>query len=105
MAEKKGGFLRSFFSFVMGAVAGAVGGLLLAPRAGKETLEQLKTKGEELIETGKKSALDKSGELRTKIDETTKKLRKKVETIVEAKEEKTEKAAGATQEKSGKKTK
>jgi gas vesicle protein len=77
----KGGFL-------LGAVAGAVAGLLLAPRSGKETREQLfgqagiggqvdRIKG--AIGAGKDSAADQNEALRRKIEETRARLRSQME--------------------------
>lgn len=96
MTEKKGGFLRSFFSFVTGAVAGAIGGLLLAPRSGKETCEKLKVKGEDLVGTSKKDILDKGEKLKTKISEAAGELKKKVEKIAEVSKEEVEKVEKTT---------
>jgi len=93
VAEKKrGGLLRSGFSFVLGSIAGVVGGLLLAPRSGKETCEKLKVKGENLIGTSKKDILDKGEKLKTKISEAADELKKKVEKITEVSKEEVEKA-------------
>ncbi|HDP70117.1 MAG TPA: YtxH domain-containing protein [Actinobacteria bacterium] len=91
MAEKKGGFFRSLFSFILGGVTGAIGGLLLAPRSGKETRERLKIKGEELIESGKKSVLSGGEDLKSKVEDATKKLKEKVGEVTEAVKEKAEK--------------
>jgi gas vesicle protein len=77
----KGGFL-------FGAVAGVVAGLLLAPRSGRETREQLfgqagisgqvdRIKG--AIGAGKDSAADQNEALRRKIEETRSRLRSQMD--------------------------
>jgi len=77
----KGGFLA-------GAVAGVVAGLLLAPRSGRETREQLlgqagisgqvdRIKG--AIGAGKDSAADQNEALRRKIEETRARLRSQMD--------------------------
>jgi hypothetical protein len=77
----KGGFL-------FGAVAGVVAGLLLAPRSGRETREQLfgqagfggqvdRIKG--AIGAGKDSAADQNEALRRKIEETRARLRSQMD--------------------------
>jgi len=73
--------------FVVGAVAGAVAGLLLAPRSGKETRAQLLGEGgfggqvdrvRGALGAGKDSAADQSEALRRKIEETRERLRQQV---------------------------
>ena len=77
MGAKKGGLL-------VGAIAGVVAGLLLAPKSGRETREQLfgqagfggqvdRIKG--AIGAGKDSAADQNEALRRKIEETRARLR------------------------------
>lgn len=79
MADKKrrGGFLA-------GAIAGVVTGLLLAPKSGRETREQLFGQGgigsqvdriKGAIGAGKDSAADQNEALRRKIEETRERLR------------------------------
>ncbi len=79
MADKKkrGGFL-------VGAVVGVVAGLLLAPKSGRETREQLLGQGgisgqvdriRGAIGAGKDSAADQNEALRRKIEETRERLR------------------------------
>jgi gas vesicle protein len=77
----KGGFL-------VGAIAGVVAGLLLAPRSGKETREQLFGEGgfgkqvdriRGAIGAGKDSAADQNEALRRKIEETRARLRSQME--------------------------
>ena len=81
MGVVKGGFL-------FGAVAGVVAGLLLAPKSGRETREQLlgqagisgqvdRIKG--AIGAGKDSAADQNEALRRKIEETRARLRSQME--------------------------
>jgi gas vesicle protein len=74
---KRGGFL-------LGAIAGATAGLLLAPKSGKETRAQLLGagfgSGEQVdrikgaLEAGKEQAADQSEALRRKIQETRERL-------------------------------
>lgn len=52
MADKGKGGIARLFTFVIGGIVGAVGGLLLAPRPGKENREWLKERAEELMEEG-----------------------------------------------------
>jgi len=79
--------------FVVGAVAGAVAGLLLAPRSGKETRAQLLGEGgfggqvdrvRGALGAGKDSAADQSEALRRKIEETRERLRQQVADADEA---------------------
>ena len=73
--------------FIFGALAGAVAGLMLAPRSGKETREQLFGEGgfgsqvdrvKGALGAGKESAADQSEELKRKIEETRERLRRQV---------------------------
>ena len=73
--------------FVVGAVAGAVAGLLLAPRSGKETRAQLLGEGgfggqvdrvRGALGAGKDSAADQSEALKRTIEETRERLRQQV---------------------------
>ncbi len=79
--KKRGGF-------VFGAVVGAVAGLLLAPKSGRETREQLFGEGglgaqvdriRDAIGAGRSSAADQSEALRLKIEETRERLRGQME--------------------------
>ena len=84
MGEKKkrrGGFL-------VGACAGVMAGLLLAPKSGRETREQLFGQGgvggqvdriRGAIGAGKDSAADQNEVLRRKIEETRERLRKQMD--------------------------
>jgi gas vesicle protein len=75
--------------FMLGAVAGAVAGLLLAPRSGKETRAQLfggeSGLGDQVgrlksaVGAGKESAVGQSEALRQKIEETRERLRSQME--------------------------
>ena len=56
--------------FIFGALAGAVAGLMLAPRSGKETRSQLKG----ALGAGKDSAADQSEALKRKIEETRERI-------------------------------
>jgi gas vesicle protein len=82
---KKAAKRRRRGGFLFGAVAGAVAGLLLAPRSGKETRSQL-LGGEGgfggqvdrimgAVGAGKESAADQSEALKRKIEETRERLR------------------------------
>jgi gas vesicle protein len=75
--KKRGGF-------VVGAIAGVLAGLLLAPKSGRETREQLFGEGgigsqvdriRDAIGAGKDSAADQNEALRRKIEETRARLR------------------------------
>ena len=75
--KKRGGFL-------VGTIAGVVAGLLLAPKSGRETREQLFGQGgiggqvdriKGAIGAGKDSAADQNEALRRKIEETRERLR------------------------------
>lgn len=83
-AEKSAAGKKARGGFVFGVVAGAVAGLLLAPKSGRETRDQLfgqsgigvqvdRIKG--AIGAGKDSAADQSEVLRHKIEETRERLR------------------------------
>ncbi len=81
MGVMKGGF-------VVGAIAGVVAGLLLAPKSGRETREQLLGEGgigrqvdrvRGAIGAGRDSAADQNEALRRKIEETRARLRSQVD--------------------------
>lgn len=83
MGVMKGGFL-------VGAVAGVVAGLLLAPKSGRETREQLFGEGgfggqvdriRDAIGAGKDSAADQNEALRRKIEETRARLRGQMDAV------------------------
>ena len=74
--------------FVLGAVAGAAIGLLLAPKSGKETRAQLFGEGgiggqvdrlKGAVGAGKDSAADQSEALKRKIEETRERLRSQMD--------------------------
>ena len=76
-SKKRGGFL-------VGTIAGVMAGLLLAPKSGRETREQLFGQGgiggqvdriKGAIGAGKDSAADQNEALRRKIEETRERLR------------------------------
>jgi hypothetical protein len=83
---KKAAKRRRRGGFLFGAIAGAVAGLLLAPRSGKDTRSQLfggeggfggqvdRLKG--AVGAGKESAADQSEALKRKIEETRERLRR-----------------------------
>jgi gas vesicle protein len=84
-AEKKARRRKRRGGFVFGAAAGAVAGLLLAPRSGKDTRAQLfggqGGLGDQVgrlksaVGAGKDSAADQSEALKRKIEETRERLR------------------------------
>jgi hypothetical protein len=74
--------------FVVGAITGVVAGLLLAPKSGRETREQLFGEGgvgkqvdrvRGAIGAGKDSAADQNEVLRRKIEETRARLRSQMD--------------------------
>lgn len=93
-----------FLSFLLGLLAGAILGLLYAPRSGKETRELLKKAFEEYseegkkiyqekaqevqeaFEAGKKSAQDKIIELKEKAEKVSEEISEKVKKITGKKE-------------------
>lgn len=79
--KRRGGLL-------FGVVVGAVGGLLLAPKSGRETRQQLFGQGgigaqvdriKGAIGAGKDSAADQNEALRRKIEETRERLRSQMD--------------------------
>jgi gas vesicle protein len=79
--KRRGGFL-------VGAIAGALIGLLLAPKSGKETRTQLFGEGgigsqvdrlKGAVGAGKDSAADQSEALKRKIEETRERLRRQMD--------------------------
>jgi gas vesicle protein len=86
-------------AFIVGGVVGVVGGLLMAPRPGKETREQLKKRAEELMEecedkygdqcgSARSMAFGRGEDLKSKIDEAREKLLSGVESATQAVKEK-----------------
>jgi len=87
-AEKKTGRRKRRGGLLFGLVAGAVAGLLLAPKSGKETRQQLLGDGgigaqvdriKGAIGAGKDSAGDQNEALRRKIEETRERLRNQMD--------------------------
>ena len=87
-AEKKAAKRKRRGGFLFGAIAGAVIGLLLAPKSGKETRAQLFGEGgigdqvdrlKGAVGAGKDSAADQSEALKRKIDETRERLRRQMD--------------------------
>lgn len=68
MSEGRGG--ESLVAFLVGAIAGAIAGVLFAPRPGKETrqkirhwAEDVKEKGGEILEEGKERLTTKKEQI------------------------------------------
>jgi hypothetical protein len=87
-AEKKRGGRKRRGGLLFGLVAGAVAGLLLAPKSGKEMRQQLLGDGgigaqvdriKGAIGAGKDSAVDQNEALRRKIEETRERLRSQMD--------------------------
>ncbi len=83
-AAKKAARRKRRGGFILGALVGAAAGLLLAPKSGKETRQQLLGEGgmgqqvdrvKQALGAGKESAADQSEALRRKIEETRERLR------------------------------
>ncbi|MBS3908636.1 MAG: YtxH domain-containing protein [Actinobacteria bacterium] len=68
-----------FLTLVIGGIAGAIGGLLFAPRTGKETREQIKSKIDETMEGGLEKYGEQSGKLLEMASERGQVLRVKIE--------------------------
>lgn len=66
-------------TLVIGGIAGAIGGLLFAPRTGKETREQIKSKIDETMEGGLEKYGDQSSKLLEMASERGQVLRVKIE--------------------------
>ncbi len=86
-AEKKTSGKKARGGLVFGVVAGVVAGLLLAPKSGRETREQLFGQGgiggqvdriKGAIGAGQDSAAGQNEALRRKIEETRERLRSKM---------------------------
>ncbi|MCL4499356.1 MAG: YtxH domain-containing protein [Chloroflexi bacterium] len=95
MAEKKGGRLSAF---IVGALAGAIGGLLYAPRAGKETREEVRRRAEEFVEQGRESYAEQSDWMRKMASDQAEQLRTRIETTRERLKSSIEAAGDAAQE-------
>lgn len=87
-AEKKAAKRKHRGGFLVGAIAGAAIGLLMAPKSGKETRAQLFGEGgigsqvdrlKGAVGAGKDSAADQSEALKRKIEETRERLRRQMD--------------------------
>ena len=87
-AEKKAARRKRRGGFLIGAIAGAAIGLLLAPKSRKETRAQLFGEGgigsqvdrlKGAVGAGKDSAADQSEALKRKIEETRERLRRQMD--------------------------
>jgi len=87
-AEKKAAKRKHRGGFLVGAIAGAAIGLLLAPKSGRETRAQLFGEGgigdqvgrlKGAVGAGKDSAADQSEALKRKIEETRERLRRQMD--------------------------
>ena len=87
-AEKKAARRKHRGGFLIGAIAGAALGLLLAPKSGKETRARLFGEGgigsqvdrlKGAVGAGKDSAADQSEALKRKIEETRERLRRQMD--------------------------
>ena len=67
------------FTLVIGGIAGAIGGLLFAPRTGKETREQIKSRIDETMEGSFERYGEQSGKLLDMATERGQMLRVKIE--------------------------
>ncbi len=84
--NEKSIFMPVFFSLLAGFAAGAVVGMLYAPKAGKEIRKDIKDKGEELLEMGEKNyevISDKAKDLLDKGKEKLSELKNKGEELIE----------------------
>jgi gas vesicle protein len=77
-----------FLTFLLGAAAGAVAGILLAPRSGRETRERLQDwfedlegKGQDLMEEGRdlwdqgrQAAQEKAGQIKESVEAAARKV-------------------------------
>jgi gas vesicle protein len=79
MSKKENGRMGRFLTLVIGGIAGAIGGLLFAPRTGKETREQIKSKIDETMEGGLEKYGEQSGKLLEMASERGQVLRVKIE--------------------------
>ncbi len=82
MSENNSG--STLLAFLLGAVTGAIVGILFAPAEGKQTrkvvakyIEDLEEKGEELVDDGKKFVEDGAKKVKDFIDDGKEKLIKK----------------------------
>lgn len=107
MAEKRR--RGKFASFILGGIAGAIGGLLFAPKSGKQTRETIKKRADDIIDqskdvydtqrekvteavgSGREMAAEKVEDIRARIEDTKKKLQTQVEQATKKAEEATSK--------------
>jgi gas vesicle protein len=69
MAEHENQQGHLFMGFLIGGVLGALAGILLAPKSGKELRSELKEKGSEVLKEGKEIYADASTKAKEIIDE------------------------------------
>ncbi len=100
-----------FSAFLTGGLIGLALGVLFAPRPGRETRDRLRKRGDDLIEqgrgsyetqrgrvleavdVGREAALERTKELKAKINETKDKLKTQVDAVAESAREKINTAA------------
>ena len=100
-----------FSAFLTGGLIGLAVGVLFAPRPGRETRDQLRKRTDDLIEqgrgsyeaqkgrvleavdVGREAALERTEELKAKINETKGKLKSQVDAVAESAREKINAAA------------
>ncbi|RQD74296.1 MAG: YtxH domain-containing protein [Candidatus Syntrophonatronum acetioxidans] len=78
-AERRESAIKVAYGLTIGAALGAVGGLLFAPKPGKETREEIATKAREKAESTKETLAEKKEAMAEKKEE----LRGKYEEIKE----------------------
>ncbi len=86
-AEKRESAVKVAYGLTIGAALGAIGGLLLAPKPGKETREDIAAKAKETAESTKETLAEKKEALAEKREE----LKEKKEELKEKYEEEKEK--------------
>lgn len=109
------------WSFIVGCVVGATVGILYAPKAGKETREDVTAwidenveQGREsyeaqrervlkAVETGRDAVSQKSDEVREKIEQAKERLKEQVDQVTQSAREKINEAADKAQSMAGKK--
>ncbi len=85
----------TFMAFVLGAAAGGIAALLLAPRSGSETRRRLRESADEIYETGeekvrhashtvKEHASDVADNVKEQVDQATDAAKSRVEAVKEA---------------------
>jgi gas vesicle protein len=73
--------INVFLAGLFGAAAGAVGGLLLAPKSGKETREQISKMAAELAKNVKTEVKESQARLRDIYGETTEEAKRRYEEV------------------------